>query len=41
MRTWGSINIGGGIRIGRSYGPEDLGPPRHPRGGALSFGGGS
>ena len=30
MRTWGSINIGHGIRIGRSYGPEDLGPPRLP-----------
>ena len=30
MRTWGSINIGHGIRKGRSYGPEDLGPPRLP-----------
>lgn len=28
MRTWGSINISHGIRIGRSYGPEDMGPPR-------------
>lgn len=28
MRTWGSINVGHGIRVGRSYGPEDFGPPR-------------
>ena len=34
MRTWGSINIGHGIRIGRSYGvPKTLGRPACSRGG--------
>jgi hypothetical protein len=30
MRNWVSVNIGHGIRVGQSRGPEDRGPPRLP-----------